>query len=133
MRDDRQPPGAGPSPPRAQASPPARWNDDKIEALYQEFRDHVAEFREHVGAEAFEQRQQQELYEAVFRKGDVDTGAPPGLLQLTARISSQLHDIKVWQDRQKTFIGGMLFAVTSIWFVLTEAGHKLLALLGAVK
>lgn len=112
---------------------PERWSDEKLETFYQEFRGHVDEFHEHLRNSDTERQQQHDLYVAIFRKEDPDAGSPPGLLQLTARINAQLHDISVWQDRQKTFLGGALFAITSVWFVLTEAGHKLLALLGAMK
>jgi len=106
----------------------SRWSDDKLEEFHQEFLQHVNEFHEHIGNESFEQKQQQELHDAVFRKEDLDNQVTPGLLQLTARISSQLYAIQVWQDRQKTFVGGIIFAISAVWFFLTEAGHKLFEL-----
>ena len=100
----------------------ARWSDEKLEQFY-------GEFKEHKRLEEQEQRQSQEIYDAVFQKADPDTNTPPGLLQLTAQISRQLHEMCVWQDRQKTFVGGVVFACAAVWFVLTEAGHKFFALL----
>lgn len=102
--------------------PRERWSDAELEVFHQEFLKHVAD-------EEKERSQQQEIYDAIFRKGDPDRGIPPGLLITTATISAQLHDLRVWQDRQKTFIGGAAFAVTCMWLFLTEIGHKLLGLL----
>lgn len=76
-----------------------------------------------------EQPQNQEIYDAVFQKADPGTNTPPGLLQLTAQISRPLHEMRVWQDRQNTFVGGAVFACASVEFVLTEAGYKFFALL----
>jgi len=103
-----------------------RWGDQALEKFHQEFIEHVAEFRTHIDNESFEQQQQQELHNAVFRKEDTEANIPPGLLQLTSRISMQLHSIQIWQDRQKTFVGGMIFAVSSFWFFLSDAGPKML-------
>lgn len=99
----------------------SRWSDEKLSDFY-------AEFKEHKRLEELEQKQNQEIYDAVFQKADPDTNTPPGLLQATATISRQLHDMRVWQDRQKTFVGGAVFAVSALWFVLTEAGHRFIAL-----
>jgi hypothetical protein len=107
-----------------------RWSDEKLELFHKEFITHVAEFHEHIGNESYEQQQQQELHDAVFRKEDKEENVPPGILQLIARISTQIHDMRVWQDRQKTFIGGVMFTVSAVWFFLTEAGHKLFQLWG---
>lgn len=98
------------------------WDDQKLEVFYQSFVTHVAE-------EQILRKHQQELYEAVFRKEDKDNNTSSGLLQLTVQISRQLNDMQLWQDRQKTFVGGVFFTVTAVWFFLTEAGHKLFALL----
>lgn len=102
--------------------PDHRWSDDRLEQFYREF-------MEHKRLEELEQKQNQEIYDAVFQKADPDTNTPPGLLQITAQISKQLHDIRVWQDRQKTFVGGVIFTCSATWFVLTEAGHKFFVLL----
>ena len=104
----------------------ARWSDEKLDKFHQEFQIFAGKFDSHIGDESFEQQQQQELYNAVFRKEDTEANVPPGLLQLTSRISMQLHSIQIWQDRQKTFVGGMIFAVSSFWFFLSDAGPKML-------
>lgn len=102
-----------------------RFSDEKLQDFYSEFRAHVKEFQTHVGKEEQEHKQQQELHDAIFRKEDSDTNTPPGLLQLTMRINTQLSDMRKFQDRQKSFVGGVLFTVSSIWFFLTDAGQKL--------
>lgn len=101
--------------------PNKRWSDDKLQAFYDEFHDHTKSEEEEHG-------QQKELYEAVFRKEDKEIGTPPGLLQLTAQINAQLKEMKIWQDRQKTFVGGVIFAISAVWFVLTDVGHKIFVL-----
>jgi len=102
--------------------PEHRWSDERLEQFYRDFKDHAL-------LEKLEQKQNQEIYDAVFQKADTDTNTPPGLLQSTAQIAKQLHDMRVWQDRQKTFVGGAIFACSAVWFVLTGAGQKLLVLL----
>lgn len=100
----------------------SRWSDDKLQQFYEEFQSHIR-------TETAEHRQQQELYDAVFRKADADTNTPPGLMQLTMQISVQLRDMRIWQDRQKTFVGGVMFALSAAWFFVTDLGHKLIGLI----
>jgi hypothetical protein len=99
-----------------------RWSDTELERFHQEFRTHVA-------TEKQERDQQQELYEAVFRKEDKEANVPPGLLQMMSRMSDQMLEMQIWQDRQKTFIGGIVFTVSAVWFFLSDAGPKISALL----
>jgi len=99
-----------------------RWSDERLEQFY-------GEFREHKLNEALEQKQNQEIYDAVFQRADPDTNTPPGLLQATAQISKQLHDIAVRQDRQKIAVRTAIATCSAVWFVLTGAGQKFLMLL----
>lgn len=101
--------------------PHGDWDDTRLNRFYQEFRAH----RE---AGEIEQAQTRELYQAVFQREDPERNIPPGLLQNIATITGQLHDILVRQDRQKTFIGGVLFAVSGVWLFFTDIGHKLMTL-----
>jgi len=110
-----------------------RWSDDKLDEFHHDFQIFAGKFDAHIGDEAYEQKQQQELYAAVFQREDPEKNVPPGLLQMVSQVSKQMHDLKVWQDRQKTFIGGAVFAITSMWFFLTEIGHKLLQMIGVFK
>jgi hypothetical protein len=110
-----------------------RWSDEKLDVFHHEFQDFTAKFDAHIGDESYEQRQQQELYAAVFQKADPDTNTPPGLLQMVTQVSRQMHSLQIWQDRQKTFIGGAFFAISALWFFLTEVGHKLLQIFGLFK
>lgn len=96
-----------------------RWGDADLEKFHREFKDHIAE-------EDPMHRQQKELYDAVFREGDEKRGTPPGLLELTARIADELKDIRIWQDRQKTFVGGVVFTLSSVWFVLSDMGPRII-------
>lgn len=99
-----------------------RWSDKELEAFHQEFLDHIApENRAHA--------QQQDLYDAIFRLEDKDRGVPPGLMQITARIAASVEELQERDRRQRTFIGGVLFALGSLGFFLTDSAHKLIALL----
>lgn len=102
--------------------PDHRWSDDRLEQFY-------GEFREHKRLEELEQKQNQEIYDAVFQRADPDTNTPPGLLQATAQISKQIHDIAVRQDRQKIAVRTAIATCSAVWFLLTDAMHKFFALL----
>lgn len=98
-----------------------RWSDADL----QQFHD---EFRQHEKKEDDTHARLDDLYEAVFRKEDKDRNIAPGLLQLCARMSSELESMRIAADRQKRFVGGMLFAVTSMGFFLTDTFHRLIDL-----
>lgn len=100
----------------------AGWDDKKIETFYQEFQHHLEE-------EHRERIQQRELYIAIFQREDTDSNTPAGILQLVARMSADVRAMKIAADRQKTFMGGVLFAFTAVGFFFTETAHKVLALL----
>lgn len=100
-----------------------------VEELHQQFSQHLEEFNAHLEQDKLERRQQQELREAIFRKEDLETNTPPGLLQLTLRLNKQLREMLIWQDRQKTFVGAVVIVATSFWFLLTEVGTKLFKML----
>lgn len=100
----------------------SRWSDAELENFHAEFRQHDLNERERL-------KKHDMLFEAVFRKEDVDTGTPPGLLQLCSRMSIDLGEMKQANDRQKRFIGGVIFAFTSMAFFLTDSAHKLMEFL----
>lgn len=105
----------------------SRWSDEKLDEFHLEFLSFSGKFDTHLKVEEEELEQQKALYAAVFQKEDKETNTPPGLLQMTMRVSNQLHVMQIWQDRQKTFIGGVLFTISSMWFFLTDAGPTLLS------
>lgn len=71
-------------------------------------------------------RRVEEVREALFRREDKDRGVPPGLIQLTTRIADKLDRMETRQDRQKTFVGGVVFAISAVLFFLTDGASKLL-------
>lgn len=97
---------------------PRRFADAQLEEFYQEFQAHLKR-------EEDQRVQQQEMYDALFRKGDPDSNVAPGIVQLMVRTAEDVKVLRIAADRQKTFIGGMLFAVTSIWFFFTDIGPEL--------
>lgn len=90
-----------------------RFSDSKLEEFYQEFKSHCL-------VEIKERAQQQEMYEALFRQEDTSRNVSPGVVQLMVRLSDDVRALRVAADRQKTFIGGVLFAITSIWFFVSD-------------
>lgn len=102
-----------------------RWSDEKIEEFH-------AEFRHHMVVEEQEREQQQEMYDALFQKEDRDSNTPAGLVQAMGRLSADIRDMKIAQDRQKTFIGGVMFAFTAMGFFFTDSAHKVFAWLKTI-
>lgn len=98
----------------------ARFSDDQLIAFHQEFKDHLK-------TEEEESRQQQAIHTALFQKEDKDANIPPGLVQLCARMASDIQDMKIANDRQKRFVGGVMFAFSCIGFLFTDSAHKVLA------
>lgn len=96
-----------------------RWSDMELESFH-------ADFKRHVEEEIPMHMQQKALYEAIFRLEDKTIGQPPGLLQTVAQINEQMHEMRVWQDRQKTFVGGIVFAISAVSFFLTDSAHRLM-------
>ena len=84
-----------------------RWSDERLERFYQHFHEHIEE-------EKIERRQQQEMYDALFRKGDPGMNVAPGIVQLMVQTSARVEKLCIAADRQKTFIGGAVAAVTTI-------------------
>lgn len=103
--------------------------DSSLEEFRNDFRLHVESFAAHIKVEEDEQAKQQELYTAIFQKEDKDAGKHAGLLQLTSRIDARLEGLEKREALQKTFVGGVLFALGSIGFFLTDSAHKLFELL----
>lgn len=95
-----------------------RFSDDALKDFHQEF-------LQHLEAEKMEREQQRQLFEAVFRQEDEAMGTPPGLLQMMSRMEKQLKTVQEWQSKQRTFISGVVFAVSSIGFLFTDTSHKL--------
>lgn len=96
-----------------------RWSDDKLQKFYDDFTAHIA-------TEKIEHQQQQALYTAVFQQEDREKNVPAGLLQMMSRIASQHQEMRIWQDRQKTFIGGIIFTVSALWFFISDLGPRIL-------
>lgn len=90
-----------------------------VEEFYQQFVAHCLQ-------EDKDRQQQQAMYDALFRKEDPDSNVAPGIVQLMVRTAEDVKALRIAADRQKTFIGGMLFAITSLWFFFTDIGPELL-------
>lgn len=88
-----------------------------------------ADFEDHLEPERIQQKQSAEVHEALFRLEDKELGTPPGLLQLTQQLSARLRAIEIRDDRQRRFIGGIVFAVSSVTFVFSDTAHKLVDVL----
>lgn len=97
-----------------------RWSDDKLSEFHEEFLKHMA-------TEEVERAQQQKIYDALFQKQDKDTNTPPGVVQLLGQIDSRLEAMEISNDRQKRFVGGVMFAFSCMGFLFTDSAHKLLA------
>lgn len=99
-------------------SEPKRWSDDKLSEFH-------AEFLKHMATEEDERMQQQKIYDALFQKQDKDTNTPPGVVQLLGQIDARLEAMEISNDRQKRFVGGVMFAFSCIGFLFTDGAHKL--------
>ncbi len=97
-----------------------RWSDDRLEQFYQHFQQHIEE-------ERTDRKQQQEMYDALFRKGDSDTNTAPGIVQLMVQTAGRVEKLCIAADRQKTFIGGVGAALVAVWFVVTDLGPAFVA------
>lgn len=95
-----------------------RWTDDMLE----EFRN---EFRAHVKKEDADQQQQQAMFDALFKREEDSLDGQPGLLQLMRQMHKQMKDMQIWQDRQKTFVGGIVFVIGSLGFLFTEQAARI--------
>lgn len=95
-----------------------RFSDAMLEEFYQQFLAHCK-------AEDQEREQQQAMYEALFRVENRDANVAPGVVQLMVRLAEDVKALRVAADRQKTFIGGVLFAITSIWFFVSDIAPNL--------
>ncbi len=95
-----------------------RWSDDRLEQFYQAFVDHKR-------IEDADRLQQREMYDALFRQEDTARNVAPGVVQLMVRTAEDVKTLRIAADRQKTFIGGVLFALTSVWFFVTDIGPVL--------
>lgn len=102
-----------------------RWSDERLEQFH-------AEFREHRKIEDEEHMQQREMYEALFRQEDKDKNIGPGIVQLMARLDERTKAMEIAADRQKRFVGGVMFAFTCMGFLFTDSAHKLLAWLRSI-
>lgn len=98
-----------------------RWSDQELEQFHKEFLQHAKH------EEEFSQLYR-ELHEAVFRKSDPVLGTQPGILEHMTQLNQMLLEQQKWQDRQKTFVGGILFTFSCLGFFLTDTAHKLLNL-----
>lgn len=96
-----------------------RWSDEKLESFYQRFEEHVAQ-------EEADRRQQAEIHEALFQREDKDANRPAGVIQMLARLDGRTAAIEIATDRQKRFIGGVLFAFSCVGFLFTDTSHKVL-------
>lgn len=95
-----------------------RWSDEKLEEFYQQFVAHRLQ-------EEGDRQKQQDMYDALFRKEDADSNVAPGIVQLMVRTAEDVKVLRIAADRQKTFLGGVLFAITSLWFFFTDIGPEL--------
>lgn len=101
-----------------------RFADEQLSAFYDEFKAHR---EQEEGEREADRKRLQELSDALFRKENKDENVSPGLIQLVVRINEQLEGIVKADKKQKTFIGGILFAISTLPFIFTELGSKLAA------
>jgi hypothetical protein len=110
-----------------------RFSDAELSALRGEVNKLSATVVDHVSIEDKEHRQQQEIYDALFRQEDKERGIPAGVIQMLARVDGRVTTMEIATDRQKRFIGGVFYGVTAIGlalgFFLSESAHKLFSLL----
>ena len=97
-----------------------RWSDDKLSEFHEEFLKHMV-------TEEDERVQRHKIYDALFQKQDKDTNTPPGVVQLLGQIDSRLEAMEISNDRQKRFVGGVMFAFTCMGFLFTDSAHKVLS------
>lgn len=90
-----------------------RFADEKLQAFYDSF-------LEHLRKEEVEGAQQTAMYDALFRQEDKSKNITAGIVQLMVRTAEDVKVLRVAADRQKTFLGGVVFAVGSIWFFATD-------------
>lgn len=86
-----------------------------------------SEFLKHMGTEEKERKQQEEIYDALFQKEDKDSNKPAGVVQLLAQIDARLEAMEITADRQKRFLGGVMFAFSCVGFLFTDSAHKVLS------
>jgi len=96
-----------------------RWSDDKLEDFYNDFQDHLK-------AEFADRQQQQEMYDALFRKGDKSSNVAPGIVQLMVQTADSVETLRIAADRQKHFIGGTLAAIGAVWFFVSDVGPMII-------
>ena len=106
---------------------------DWLRKFHGEFIRHQKEFQQHLADAEKERRQQQEIHDALFRKENVDENDGPGIIQLMGRINQQLLEMRITYDRQKTFIGGVIFTCSAAWLFLGDVAKMLSSLKGLVK
>lgn len=99
-----------------------RWSDEQLQEFYDAFMAHML-------GEENEKQQQNLIYEALFRKEDPESNTPPGVIQLLAQMSGRLQAIEKANAQQKTFFGGVFFAITCVGFFLSDTFHKLAVIL----
>lgn len=87
------------------------------------------EFNEHLKPEQNNAKKLDEVYEALFRLEDTNKNIGPGLIQIVHRLDGQINKLVEQNRRQHTFVGGMLFAFTSVWLFITDWGAKAMSLL----
>lgn len=109
-----------------------RFSDPELHALKGEVNRVAQTLADHVVLEDSEHRQQQEIYEALFRQEDKGRGIPAGVIQMLDRIDMRVTAMEIMADRQKRFIGGFIFAFGCMAFFLTDSFHRLVAALKAI-
>lgn len=97
-----------------------RFSDAKLQQFYEEFRGHIKD-------EEKEKHQQDDIYEALFRQGDKDKNINPGVIQLLMQVSDRIEAMEIAADRQKRFVGGVMFAFSCMGFFFTDSAHKIFA------
>lgn len=97
-----------------------RWSDDRLEDFYREFSAHIKQ-------EEAQSTQQSEIHRALFQRADPEANTPPGVIQLLSQLDTRTRTMEIANDRQKRFVGGVLFAFSCMGFFFTDTAHKVLA------
>lgn len=96
-----------------------RWSDERLETFHQEFRAHIE-------AEKEEMQQQAEVHRALFQRADPEANIPAGVIQLLSQLDARTRTMEIANDRQKRFVGGVLFAFSCMGFFFTDTAHKVM-------
>lgn len=87
------------------------------------------DFLKHCEDEESWRKKNCEIYEALFRIEDPSKGIAPGLFESMSSVNDRLRRIEDENKKHRTFAAGVAFAISGVWFFLTDFWAKLISLL----